>query len=154
MALVWLRGAGEAAPWLVLWLFAVVWATDVGAFAAGRLIGGPRLAPRVSPKKTWAGAAGGLAAALAVSAAAAALGLAGPGALADPTVVILLGAALGIAAQAGDLLESAIKRRFGVKDVSHIIPGHGGAMDRVDGILVAAPVAAGLVWLAARGAAP
>ncbi len=142
LALISLRGGGEDARNLVLWLFAVVWVTDIGAYACGRLIGGPRLAPRISPKKTWAGAIGGVLAAALVSAAAA---LAAP---VDPVSIVLFGVFLSVAAQAGDLLESAVKRHFGIKDVSHVIPGHGGVFDRVDGLLVAAPVAAGLIWAA------
>jgi phosphatidate cytidylyltransferase len=114
----------------------VVWATDVGGYFAGRGIGGPKLWPRVSPKKTWAGAIGGFAASLVVSAGFAGLGLgkAGP--------MLLLGAALSIASQLGDLLESAVKRHFGVKDSGHLIPGHGGIMDRLDGFVTAVVVAA------------
>jgi phosphatidate cytidylyltransferase len=113
----------------------VVWATDIGGYFAGRGIGGPKLWPRVSPKKTWAGAIGGFAASLVVSGGFAGLGLgkAGP--------MLLLGAALSIASQLGDLLESAVKRHFGVKDSSHLIPGHGGIMDRLDGFVAAVVVA-------------
>ena len=114
----------------------VVWATDIGGFFAGRTFGGPKLWPRVSPKKTWAGAAGGFLVSLAVSAGFAALGLAKTG------PILLLGAALSIASQLGDLLESAVKRRFGVKDSSHLIPGHGGLMDRLDGFVAAVVFAA------------
>ena len=121
----------------VLFVLAVVWATDVGAFAAGRAVGGPKLWPAVSPKKTWAGFAGGLAAALAVGLIAAGLMGARPG-IAIAAVII----ALSLACQAGDLFESAVKRRFGVKDASRLIPGHGGLLDRVDGLTFAAPLAA------------
>ena len=114
----------------------VVWATDIGGFFAGRTFGGPKLWPRVSPKKTWAGAAGGFLVSLAVSAGFAALGLAKTG------PILLLGAALSIASQLGDLLESAVKRRFGVKDSSQLIPGHGGLMDRLDGFVAAVVFAA------------
>jgi phosphatidate cytidylyltransferase len=109
----------------------VVWVTDIGGYFAGRGIGGPKLWPRVSPKKTWAGAIGGFAASLVVSGGFAAFGFGKPG----PD--LLLGAALSIVSQLGDLLESAVKRRFGVKDSSHIIPGHGGLMDRLDGFVAA-----------------
>jgi phosphatidate cytidylyltransferase len=114
----------------------VVWATDIGGYFAGRGIGGPKLWPRVSPNKTWAGAIGGFGLSLVVAAlfAAAGLGKIGP--------VLLLGAALSIASQLGDLLESAVKRRFGVKDSSHLIPGHGGLMDRLDGFVAAVVMAA------------
>jgi phosphatidate cytidylyltransferase len=120
---------------LMLVLLAV-WATDIGGYFAGRLIGGPKLWPQVSPKKTWAGAIGGLVASLAVAAGFAAFhfGKAMP--------LLLLAATLSVAAQLGDLFESAVKRKFGVKDSSHIIPGHGGLMDRLDGFVAAVAVAA------------
>jgi phosphatidate cytidylyltransferase len=114
----------------------VVWVTDIGGYFAGRGIGGPKLWPRVSPKKTWAGAIGGFAASLLVAGGFAGLGLGKPGPL------LLLAAALSIASQLGDLFESAVKRRFGVKDSSHLIPGHGGLMDRLDGFVAAVVVAA------------
>jgi phosphatidate cytidylyltransferase len=114
----------------------VVWATDIGGYFAGRGIGGPKLWPRVSPGKTWAGAIGGFAASLVVAAGFAALGQ-------GKTVpLLLLGAALSIVSQLGDLFESAVKRRFGVKDSSHIIPGHGGLLDRLDGFVAAVVMAA------------
>jgi len=114
----------------------IVWVTDSGGYFAGRGIGGPKLWPRVSPKKTWAGAAGGFAASLAVAVGFAAfdLGRVGP--------LLMLSGALSVVSQLGDLLESAVKRRFGVKDSSHIIPGHGGLMDRLDGFVAAVVVAA------------
>jgi phosphatidate cytidylyltransferase len=114
----------------------VVWVTDIGGYFAGRGIGGPKLWPRISPRKTWAGAIGGFAASLVVAGGFAALGV-------GKTVPILLvGAVLSISSQLGDLLESAVKRRFGVKDSSHIIPGHGGLMDRLDGFVAAVVMAA------------
>jgi phosphatidate cytidylyltransferase len=114
----------------------VVWVTDIGGYFAGRGIGGPKLWPRVSPKKTWAGAIGGFAASLVVAAgfAVAGLGQTGP--------LLALGAALSVVSQLGDLFESAVKRRFGVKDSSHIIPGHGGLLDRLDGFVAAIVFAA------------
>lgn len=114
----------------------VVWAADIGGYFAGRGIGGPKLWPRVSPKKTWAGAIGGLLASLAIAAGFAA---AGQGKL---TTLLGLGAVLSVVSQLGDLFESAIKRQFGVKDSSHIIPGHGGLMDRLDGFIAAIAFAA------------
>ena len=114
----------------------VVWVTDIGGYFAGRGIGGPKLWPRVSPKKTWAGAIGGFAASLAVAAGFAAIGLGKTGPM------LVLGAVLSIASQLGDLFESAVKRRFGVKDSSHIIPGHGGLLDRLDGFVAAIVLAA------------
>lgn len=121
----------------VIFVLAVVWATDIGAYAAGRLIGGPKLWPAVSPKKTWAGFVGGLVAAVIVGLLAASVAGARPG-MALTLVVV----ALSLACQAGDLFESAVKRRFGVKDASRLIPGHGGLLDRVDGLSFAAPLAA------------
>jgi phosphatidate cytidylyltransferase len=114
----------------------VVWVTDIGGYFAGRGIGGPKLWPRVSPKKTWAGAIGGFAASLVIAGGFALLGLGKTGPL------LLLGAAFSIASQLGDLFESAVKRRFGVKDSSHIIPGHGGLLDRLDGFVAAIVLAA------------
>jgi len=114
----------------------VVWVTDIGGYFAGRGIGGPKLWPRVSPRKTWAGAVGGFAASLVVAAGFAVFGLARTGPL------LVLGAALSIVSQLGDLFESAVKRRFGVKDSSQIIPGHGGLLDRLDGFVAAVVLAA------------
>lgn len=146
IALLWLRGDGPAGRANVLFLVLLVWASDVGAYAAGRLFGGPRLAPLVSPSKTWAGALGGLlAAALIGAAVAAAAGEGGEGRAA------LVAALLGIATQAGDLLESWVKRRFGVKDSGRLIPGHGGLLDRLDGLLAAAPAAALLGIILGQG---
>jgi phosphatidate cytidylyltransferase len=120
----------------LIFVLLVVWVTDIGGYFAGRGIGGPKLWPRVSPKKTWAGAAGGFALSLAVAAGFAAFGLGKSGPL------LLLGAFLSIVSQLGDLFESAVKRRFGVKDSSQIIPGHGGLLDRLDGFVAAVVVAA------------
>ncbi len=119
----------------ILLLFAVVWSTDIFAYFGGRAIGGPRLVPSISPKKTWSGAVAGAAAAVLVSVAVGDyVGLVNKGTIA---VVALL---LSIMAQLGDLLESWIKRQFGAKDASHLIPGHGGVMDRLDGFWAAALV--------------
>jgi phosphatidate cytidylyltransferase len=117
-------------------IFLVVWVTDIGGYFAGRGIGGPKLWPRVSPNKTWAGAVGGFAASLVVAAGFAVFGLGRTGPL------LVLGAALSTVSQFGDLFESAVKRRFGVKDSSHIIPGHGGLLDRLDGFVAAVVLAA------------
>ena len=146
LALYWLRGDGEAGRANMLFVLLVVWASDIGAYAAGRLIGGPKLAPRVSPSKTWAGAAGGLLAAMAVGAATAE-------ALHGGSLVRILpiAAGVGIAAQLGDLLESAVKRHYGVKDSGRLIPGHGGLLDRLDGLLTAAPAAAAVAIVAGHG---
>lgn len=122
-------------PALILILL-VVWATDIGGYVAGRSIGGPKLWPRISPNKTWAGAIGGFAASLMVAYGFAAFKFAGA------LPLLALGAVLSIVAQFGDLFESAIKRRFGVKDSGHIIPGHGGLLDRLDGFVAAVVLAA------------
>lgn len=137
VALVWLRGDFAVGRAVLFWLLLAVWATDIGAYACGRLIGGPLLAPRVSPKKTWAGLLGGMASAGAVGfAAGQALDLAAPAWLAAGSAL------LAVIAQAGDLLESWVKRRWGFKDASNVIPGHGGVLDRVDGLLAAAAAVA------------
>lgn len=138
VGLIWLRDAGEAGRANVLFVVLVVWASDIGAYLVGRMIGGARLAPRISPNKTWSGGAGGLAAAIAAGTGVAAALTPGTALLAAGAVA----AAVGIAAQAGDLLESFIKRRFAVKDASRLIPGHGGLLDRADGLIAAVPVAA------------
>ncbi len=120
----------------VLFLAATVWATDIFAYFVGKAVGGPLLWPRVSPHKTWAGAIGGLCGGVAAGTSVAYAS--GIGRLA---AVALVACTLSIIAQGGDLFESAVKRRFGAKDASHLIPGHGGLMDRLDGFLVAALVA-------------
>jgi phosphatidate cytidylyltransferase len=147
IAMIWLRQDSIAGRQNVLFLVLVVWASDIGAYLAGRLVGGPRLAPRLSPSKTWAGVAGGLLTAALTGLAAAAL-LATDG-RAWRTSLVACG--LAIASQAGDLLESSIKRRFGVKDSGRLIPGHGGLLDRLDGLMAAAPAAALLALLLGRG---
>ena len=127
-----IRGDSQAGLVAVLFIFAVVWSTDILAYFVGRAIGGPKLAPRISPGKTWSGAIGGT-----VAGVVAACLLTGIvfSRLALWTAVLAL--ALSVASQIGDLFESFIKRRFGVKDSSHLIPGHGGVMDRVDGLVFA-----------------
>jgi phosphatidate cytidylyltransferase len=132
--LVALRGSDVHGLPTILWLILVVVATDVGAYFVGRLLGGPKLWPRVSPGKTWAGGLGG--AGIAVLAG---LGFAlgtGRGLVG----IAFLSLAVSVAAQLGDLLESALKRRYKVKDSSSLIPGHGGVMDRLDGLV-------GALWL-------
>ncbi len=131
----------------LLFLYANVWITDIFAYFCGRAIGGPLLWPRVSPKKTWSGAIGGLAGGVAASVAVAYAS--GVGKLGIVGVMALV---LSVLAQAGDLFESAVKRRFGAKDASHLIPGHGGLMDRLDGFLVAA-LAALLIGMIRQGTA-
>lgn len=129
----------------LMFILLVVWVTDIGGYFAGRGIGGPKLWPRVSPKKTWAGAIGGIVLSLAVAAGFAAFGI---GRLVP---LLLLAATLTTMSQLGDLFESAVKRRFGVKDSSHIIPGHGGLLDRLDGYVFAV-VAAAVIGLVRGGA--
>ncbi|MGE0847817.1 MAG: phosphatidate cytidylyltransferase [Flavobacteriaceae bacterium] len=139
---------GEAGLIATAWLVAIVWATDIFAYFSGRAIGGPKIWPAVSPKKTWAGLIGGtLAAAVAGALVARAGGLA-------MLPLAVLGAVLAVASQAGDFAESAVKRRFGVKDASNIIPGHGGVMDRIDGLGAAAVIALCIGLLRSGGQAP
>ena len=150
VALIHLRGDASAGRLNVLFLFFTVWASDIGAYAAGRLFGGPKLAPSVSPNKTWSGAAGGLLAAVAVGAGAAYV-MAAAGTPTPTGRVLLVAGGIGLLAQAGDFFESWIKRRFDVKDSSALIPGHGGLLDRLDGVLAAAPAAAVLGVLLGPG---
>lgn len=137
VALIWLRGDDDIGRHTMVWLMLLVWATDIGAYAAGRLIGGPLLLPAVSPKKTWAGLMGGMVSAGTVGLVTA-LVLAFP----HPLALAAGSAVLAVVAQAGDLMESWVKRRWAVKDSSNIIPGHGGVLDRVDGLLAAAAAVA------------
>jgi phosphatidate cytidylyltransferase len=148
VSLLWLRQSEPYGLAAVLAVFAIVWSSDICAYAAGRLIGGPKLVPRISPNKTWAGLLGALAAGAGAGAITALI-------LADASVVrlTLLGLGLSLVAQAGDLAESALKRLFGLKDASDLIPGHGGFMDRMDSI-VAVAVAAALFALAVGPYAP
>jgi phosphatidate cytidylyltransferase len=140
IALVWLRSIPELGLSLVLWLLIVVWSTDTAAYVVGRRIGGLRLAPSISPGKTWSGLSGGIIGASLASAVTA-------WALGSERLVQAagLGAVFAVLAQLGDLAESALKRRAGVKDSGSLIPGHGGVLDRVDGLLLTAPVLALLV---------
>jgi phosphatidate cytidylyltransferase len=142
IALLWMRGDEPYGFTAVLFIFAVVWGSDTAAYAAGRTIGGPKLWPRVSPNKTWAGFIGALAAGAASGAIFAALVTD-----ADAVRLILLGTGLAAVAQAGDLAESALKRLFHLKDASDLIPGHGGFMDRMDSLVAAATAAALLALL-------
>lgn len=144
-ALLYLRADPVAGTETLFWLLAVVWAADTGAYAFGRWIGGPKMSPVISPKKTWSGLIGGVGSAGVVGAVTAIilekhgfLGLSG------------WSAVIGGVSQAGDLAESWVKRHFGVKDTSGIIPGHGGLFDRVDGLLAAA-VAVAAITLAGNG---
>lgn len=132
-----LRRAPELGLTAILFVFAIVWATDIVAYFTGRAFGGPKLWPAVSPKKTWSGAAGGTLGSIVVSLVT--VSLMG---LTIAPMLVLVALLLSVASQAGDLLESAIKRHFGAKDASQLIPGHGGLMDRLDGFLTAAAAAA------------
>ena len=131
----------------VLFVALTVWTTDIFAYAAGRAIGGPLLWPRVSPKKTWAGAVGGV-----VGGVAAGTSVAYASGIDKLVAVGIVALLLSVLTQAGDLFESAVKRRFGAKDASHLIPGHGGLMDRLDGFLFAA-LAALLIGMIRQGTA-
>jgi phosphatidate cytidylyltransferase len=135
-ALVFLRSDTSLGAVALLYLFAVAWTTDTASYAAGPLIGGPKLAPRISPRKTWSGfIVGALTPAL--------VGFAFALVLTDTSAwrLALVSVALALACQLGDLLESAVKRNFGAKDMSQLIPGHGGLLDRIDGLLIAAILA-------------
>ena len=145
IALIWLRADAVVGQANIMFLIVAVVSSDIGAYACGRILGGPRLAPVISPGKTWSGALGGLAvAALAGAGAAALLGSLSPSAAG---VALLLAAV----AQGGDLFESWVKRRSGVKDSGWLIPGHGGVMDRLDGFLAAGPAAAAIAMFVGRG---
>jgi phosphatidate cytidylyltransferase len=137
VCLIWLRAMPQG-HWWTLMLFCATWAADIGAFAVGSTLKGPKLWPRFSPNKTWSGFVGGLLAATAV-------GLLMPQLSAfrlNLAAAALIGLAVGVATMAGDLWESALKRRFGVKDSGDLIPGHGGLLDRVDGLMFAVVVMA------------
>ena len=134
----WLRTEPRVGLYNILFLLILVWCSDSGAYLTGRIVRGPKLAPRISPGKTVAGAAGGLAAAV-VGGICVALAVPIPTSLWHAAMVAAL---LGVAAQAGDLLESYVKRRFGAKDSGRLIPGHGGLLDRLDALVAAALVAA------------
>jgi phosphatidate cytidylyltransferase len=132
-----LRGADALGLAAIVLLFVVVWATDIAAYFGGRALGGPKLWPAVSPKKTWSGALVGAAAAVAGG-----VLVARAAGLANLAAIGVLAFVLSVAAQAGDFFESAVKRRFGAKDSGTLIPGHGGLMDRLDGFVAAALLAA------------
>lgn len=141
VAMLWLRADGEVGLANIAFVMALVWASDIGAYAAGRSFGGRRLAPSISPGKTWSGAAGGLVCAMLV------------GLVAGQSVrAVATAAGLGIASQLGDLAESGFKRHVGAKDSGRSIPGHGGLLDRLDGMLAAATLAGLLALALGRGA--
>ena len=148
VALLWLRHQPADGRETILWIVAVIWATDIGAFVVGRAAGGAKLAPRISPGKTWSGLIGGMAwAAVASAAMSYAFGLG------HTVTLAAVGACLAIVGQIGDLLESAAKRAAGVKDSGTLIPGHGGLLDRVDGLLAILVVVA-LIRLVVGGGWP
>lgn len=147
MATILLRGSTFGGFESIIWLFAVVWTTDVMAYFGGRLIGGPKLWPRVSPSKTWAGFITGVSCGAVAGLAVAPIGSTIP-------YVASLSLAAAMISQAGDLFESSVKRRFGVKDSGALIPGHGGVMDRLDGFLAAAAFAALVAFARAGFASP
>lgn len=141
IALLWLRDDPAGGAVRVLFILCVVWSSDIGAYMTGRLFGGAKLAPTISPGKTWSGAAGGLVSAIVVGMIFARLNDGAAGS------AMAIAALLGGVAQAGDLFESGLKRYFDVKDSGRSIPGHGGLLDRLDAVLTAAPVAAALLLL-------
>jgi phosphatidate cytidylyltransferase len=137
LSLLWIRDRAPHGLELLLWIFIITWTTDIGAYFAGRAIGGPKLAPKISPNKTIAGLVGGM-----VSAALA--GYAWAELTSLSAVLFWLAPLLSLAAQAGDLFESWMKRKAGVKDSGNWLPGHGGALDRLDGLVVVATLTAAL----------
>ncbi len=138
MALLWIREQDQGLL-LAFWGLSLVWATDIGAFFAGRSFGGPKVAPAISPNKTWSGVIGGMVAAALLGSALASY--------ADlPLRLALASPALALLAQVGDFFESWMKRRAGVKDSGTILPGHGGVLDRLDGVVTSLPLAALLIW--------
>jgi phosphatidate cytidylyltransferase len=142
LALLLIRRQEEGLLW-TLWVLPLVWMTDIGAYFAGRAIGGPKLAPRLSPNKTWAGLIGGVVLATAFAAVLHwQFGL--------PLRLTLATPVLAVLAQAGDLYESGLKRKAGVKDSGSMLPGHGGVLDRLDGLVPVAPVAAFLAVAVAK----
>jgi phosphatidate cytidylyltransferase len=150
VALVWLRLDPVVGLVNLLFVLLIVWCSDIGAYMTGRLFGGAKLAPAISPGKTWSGAIGGLASAFVAGDLVAALLSPGdqPGFSWHSAILAVL---FGVVAQAGDLAESWVKRQAGVKDSSQLIPGHGGLLDRLDALLAVAPVAAVWAWYLGRG---
>ncbi len=148
VALLWLRHQPVLGRETVIWIVACIWATDIGAYFVGASVGGAKLAPRISPGKTWSGLLGGMASAAVVSAT---FGFVFG--LGTTLSLVVIGACLAVVGQLGDLAESAAKRGAGVKDSGRLIPGHGGLLDRVDG-LVAVLVAVALARLAVGGTWP
>ena len=146
ISLILIRNSSLMGQETTIWLFIIIWATDIGAYFSGKMLGGPKLAPMISPQKTWAGLVGGMAFA----------------ALASILVnyfinienllgLIIISSFLGAVCQSGDLLESYAKRYFNVKNSGKILPGHGGLLDRVDGLLAASLLVAGFQWVKGKG---
>jgi len=148
-ALVYLRALPDHGAALVYYVLAVVWGTDIGAYVAGRLIGGPKLAPKISPKKTWAGLFGGMALA-ALLGYSVAVGFGST----QPALGVAIALMLAVVAQGGDLFKSSFKRKAGVKDSSQLIPGHGGVLDRIDGLIFAVIVLVLLIGVSQVQPAP
>ena len=147
-ALLWLRHQPAQGRETVMWIVLCIWATDIGAFVVGRLAGGAKLAPRISPGKTWSGLIGGMAWASVTSAV-----VSYAFDLGDTITLAAIGAGLAVVGQIGDLIESAAKRSAGVKDSGTLIPGHGGLLDRIDG-LIAVLVVVAVIRLLVGGAWP
>jgi phosphatidate cytidylyltransferase len=145
LGLLYLRDRPGDGWQILFWLLAVVWATDTAGLVVGRTLGGPKLAPTVSPNKTWSGLAGGVVAAGIVGAVTGWLWAGG-----DAVMLAIASLGLALVAQAGDLFESRLKRRFGAKDSSRLIPGHGGVLDRVDGVLSVGLVVSLIFWWTGR----
>ena len=135
IALLWIRDRSPIGLELLLWVFVTTWSVDIGAYFAGRAIGGPKLAPTISPNKTWAGLLGGVLAAMLLGGLWAML-------LELPIILLWFAAPFAVGAQLGDLFESWLKRRAGIKDSGTWLPGHGGALDRLDGLVVVATLTA------------
>ena len=133
LALLYLRGMPEIGLGLICYLFATVWGTDIGAYLVGKVVGGPKLAPDISPNKTWAGLGGGM-----ILAAGLGYAVAVGFGMAEPVIALVFGCVLAGVSQAGDLFKSYFKRRAGVKESGDLIPGHGGVLDRIDGLVFAA----------------
>ena len=142
LSLIWIRADSDEGFKSLIWLMGVVWATDIGAILFGQLIGGPRLWPKISPSKTWSGAVGGI-----LFAAIVGIVMAYLYGNTELLLIVLLSISVSIVAQIGDFAESAVKRRYGVKDSGRLIPGHGGVLDRIDSMLLVLPVAAFVMLL-------
>jgi phosphatidate cytidylyltransferase len=141
-SMIWIRNNNENGFEVVILLLSIVFAMDIGAYAVGRTIGGPKMAPRISPGKTWSGLIGGAICAGCVGVIASVLFDMG-----SVFLLAAIGSILGLLAQCGDLVESALKRRYGAKDSGTIIPGHGGLLDRFDGFLTVFPAAGLILWM-------